>query len=270
MPVVIATNSREKCHVIGNWKMHGTFQHVADFFAELTKVNSAPWTQLVDAAICPPFVYLADTAQAIKNLPWVSLGAQDVSEYANGPYTGQVSASMLLDTHCRYAIVGHSERRQFCHDTDDVVAKKFMAAKRAGLTPILCVGETLEQRENNQTESVILEQIKVLLDKEGIAAFSGSMIAYEPIWAIGTGKTASPEQAQAVHHLLRATLAEYDATLANKLPILYGGSVKPNNANDLFAMPDIDGALVGGASLMASDFIALCEAGAKRTIEAKG
>lgn len=270
MPVVMQTDDRKKCHIIGNWKMHGSKQHVHEFFTKLTEEKEVSWTQSVHAAICPPFVYLSDVAQAIKGLSWLSLGAQDVSEFANGAYTGQVSAEMLVDAHCRYVIVGHSERRQFCHDSDEIVAKKFLAAKRAGLTPILCVGETLEQREQNKTESVILSQIQTLLSTEGIQAFSGAMIAYEPIWAIGTGKTATTEQAQAVHHLLRATLAEYDATLARSLPILYGGSVKPSNAKALFEMPDIDGALVGGASLLASDFMALCEAGATRTIEAKG
>lgn len=261
MPVVMHIDSREKCHVIGNWKMHGHVKHITEFFNELKNLNQISSTSSVQGAICPPFPYLADVMLAIRDIDWMALGAQDVSEFENGPYTGQVSATMLADKQCRYVIVGHSERRQFCGETNEVVAKKFMIAKRAGLTPILCVGETLAEREANKTESVILSQIKSILDTHGIGAFSGAMIAYEPIWAIGTGKTATPEQAQGIHHLLRVTLGEYDATLAASLPILYGGSVKPSNAKELFEMTDIDGALVGGASLNATDFMALCEAG---------
>lgn len=255
---------RKVCHVIGNWKMQGSHQHVADFFNELAKTKEVVWSNDVRAVICPPYPYLAETAQAMKRCQGMFLGAQDVSEFENGAYTGQVSASMLLDSGCHYVIVGHSERRQYCDETDAIIAKKFLHAKKAGLIPILCVGETLAQREQNQTESVILSQLQALLT-EGIAVFSEAIIAYEPVWAIGTGKTATPEQAEAVHHLIRTTLAEYDATLADKVPLLYGGSVKPGNAEALFAMQNIDGALVGGASLLASDFIALCKAGAKCT-----
>lgn len=255
---------RKICHVVGNWKMQGTRQHVLDFFNELAKTKDIAWTKEIRAVICPPYPYLTETTQAMQHCQGMFSGAQDVSEFENGAYTGQVSASMLLDNGSRYVIVGHSERRQYCHETDAIVAKKFLVAKRAGLIPILCVGETLAQREQDQTESVILSQLEVLLG-EGAAVFSDAIIAYEPVWAIGTGKTASPEQAQAVHHLIRSTLAEYDASLASRVPLLYGGSVKPGNAEALFAMEDIDGALVGGASLLASDFIALCKAGAKCT-----
>lgn len=243
--------------------MQGSRQHVADFFNELAKTKEVIWSE-IRAVICPPYPYLVETAQVMQQGSGLFLGAQNVSEFENGAYTGQVSAAMLLDSGCRYVIVGHSECRQYCHETDLIIAKKFLLAKRAGLIPILCVGETLAQREQDKTESVMLSQIRSLLD-EGIEVFSDAIIAYEPVWAIGTGKTASPEQAQAVHHLIRTTLAEYDSTLASRIPLLYGGSVKPSNAEALFAMQDIDGALVGGASLSASDFVALCKAGAKCT-----
>lgn len=255
--------NRKVCHVIGNWKMQGSRQHVTDFFNELAKTKEIAWSE-IHAVICPPYPYLTETAELMQSCQRMFLGAQNVSEFENGAYTGQVSARMLLDSCCRYVIVGHSECRQYGHETDLIIAKKFLLAKRVGLIPILCVGETLAQREQNQIESVILSQLKGLLS-EGIAVFSDAIIAYEPVWAIGTGKTASPEQAQAVHHLIRTTLAEYDSTLADRIPILYGGSVKPSNAEALFVMQDIDGALVGGASLSASDFIALCKVGAKCT-----
>lgn len=255
---------RKICHVVGNWKMQGSRQHVLDFFNELAKTKEIGWSQDIRAVICPPYPYLAETAQAMQACQGMFLGAQDVSEFQNGAYTGQVSGAMLLDSGCRYVVVGHSERRQYCYENDAIVARKFLLAKREGLIPILCVGETLAEREQNKTESVILSQLQVLLAEGGLV-FSDAIIAYEPVWAIGTGKTASPEQAQAVHHLIRSTLAEYDASLASRVPLLYGGSVKPGNAEALFAMEDIDGALVGGASLLASDFIALCKAGAKCT-----
>lgn len=253
---------RRVSYVIGNWKMQGSRQHVFDFFNELANFDNNEWKAVVRAVLCPSFPYLVDVAHAAHAMDGVWLGAQDVSQFNNGAYTGQVSAAMLLENQCRYVIVGHSERRQYCGETDEVVSTKFMVAKAAGLVPILCVGETLEQREANKTESVIVTQIQTLLE-QGVDVFSGAILAYEPVWAIGTGRTATPEQAQAVHHLLRTTLAEYDATLAERLPILYGGSVKPGNAEALFKMQDIDGALVGGASLLASDFVALCRAGAK-------
>ncbi len=256
--------SRKNCYIVGNWKMQCSRQQVIDFFNELTKEKNTAWMGSVQPAICPPYPYLDQVAHSLKNFPEIILGAQDVSEFENGAYTGQVSAGMLFDNHCRYVIVGHSERRQYCHETDEEIARKFLMAKKVGLIPILCVGETLEQRENDKTELVVLSQIRLLLE-HGVGVFEDAMIAYEPVWAIGTGKTATPEQAQAVHHLLRTTLAEYDATLAKTIPILYGGSVKPSNAEALFSMQDIDGGLVGGASLLASDFIALCKAGAKCT-----
>ncbi|MGD9592194.1 MAG: triose-phosphate isomerase [Candidatus Berkiella sp.] len=248
----------KKLSVIGNWKMHGANAQVKEFTEALANLDK-PINSNHEIAICPPFPYLSYAALEFKKVPGLKLGAQDVSAHPGGAYTGQVSAQMLIEMGCQYVIVGHSERRQFNHETDDEIATKFMAAKTAGLTPILCVGETNEQRQAQLTDRVVTSQLNALLSR-GIEVFDKAMIAYEPIWAIGTGLTATPEQAQAVHGLLRQTLAKYDATLAKTLPILYGGSVKASNAQGLFAMPDIDGALVGGASLNANDFIAISNA----------
>lgn len=246
--------------IIGNWKMHGSKLQIDAFFNGLgEKLKKQPNLLKCEAAICPPFIYLAQAAKLLEQAPGIKLGAQDVSEFEQGAYTGQIGANMLKEQGCRYVIVGHSERRQYCHETDEEIANKFIAAKSAGLMPILCVGETQEQRQNKQTSSVVVDQLKVILTREGAGGFHHALIAYEPIWAIGTGLTATPEQAQQIHGLLRQTIAEYDATVAMGLPILYGGSVKPSNAQALLTMPDIDGALVGGASLEAEDFLAICE-----------
>ncbi len=250
-----------KFTVVGNWKMHGSKAHLKEFVAAIAESKVLSNSQS-SAVVCPPFPYLetaaalmATTAQALQ------LGAQDVSAHQLGAFTGQVEANMLIEVGCKYVIVGHSERRQYNNETDEQIAEKFLSAKAAGLIPILCVGETKEQRLAQQTDEIIVGQLQALL-KSGIGVFENAIIAYEPIWAIGTGLTATPEQAQAVHLLLRQTLAEYDAALANNLSILYGGSVKANNAQGLFAMPDIDGALVGGASLNANEFIQIIAAGA--------
>ncbi|MFI4937305.1 MAG: triose-phosphate isomerase [Candidatus Berkiellales bacterium] len=253
-----------KLHVIGNWKMHGSKQHVAAFCTEIANApskHSSKHLAKVEVAICPPFVYLHQAAKLLAQIPAIKLGAQDLSRYESGAYTGQIAASMLVDIGCRYVIIGHSERRQYNHESNEEIAAKFFAAKSAGLIPILCVGETKEQRERNQTESIILEQIHAVLSQsqKGADCFNQALIAYEPVWAIGTGLTATPELAQAIHHLLRQTIAEYDANVAEQLPILYGGSVKASNATELFRMPDVDGALVGGASLQPTDFLAICE-----------
>lgn len=196
-------------------------------------------------AICPPFPFLSDVAEQLRGTP-VALGAQNVSEHVQGAYTGEVSAAMLKEMGCRYAIVGHSERRQIYGETDKQVAAKFAAASGAGLTPILCVGETLAEREAGKTEEVVARQL-------GAVAFKDGVLAYEPVWAIGTGKNATPEQAQAVHAFLRKKVPQ-DTT------ILYGGSVKAQNASAIFAMPDVDGGLIGGASLVAEDFLAILKA----------
>ncbi|MBS0289344.1 MAG: triose-phosphate isomerase [Proteobacteria bacterium] len=245
--------------VVGNWKMHGSNAHLMEYTSVLAAQAKNKFFSLLDVVICPPFPYLEKTASVLADVQGASLGAQDVSAHQPGAFTGQVSASMLVDIGCRYVIVGHSERRQFNQESDLEIAGKFLAAQSAGLIPILCIGETKEQRLANLTDSVVINQLQPLLG-HGIGVFEKAIIAYEPIWAIGTGLTATPEQAQAIHHLLRRTLAEYDAGLADSLPILYGGSVKQNNAGALFAMPDIDGALVGGASLNAQEFLAICAA----------
>ena len=190
----------------------------------------------------------------------MAFGAQDVSANDKGAYTGEVSAGMLKDIGCVYGLVGHSERRQYHAETSERVAAKFFAAKQAGLTPILCVGETLEEREAGQTEARIREQLAPLLAQGGAEAFAGAVVAYEPVWAIGTGKTATPEQAQAVHAFIRGEIAARDAKIAGLLPILYGGSCKPDNASALLSQPDVDGGLVGGASLVARDFLAIAAA----------
>ena len=210
-------------------------------------------------AVCVPFPYLAQ-AQASLTGSKLAWGAQNLSQYDKGAYTGEVSASMLLEFGCRYVIVGHSERRALFGETDAVVAAKFAAALAAGLTPILCVGETLEERDAGRAESVIARQLDAVIAGSGMAGLAKSVVAYEPVWAIGTGKTASPEQAQAVHAFIRRKLAALDADIAAALVIQYGGSVKAANAAELFSQLDIDGGLVGGASLDLDEFMAICQA----------
>ena len=212
----------------------------------------------LEYAVCAPFPYLGQVSAALSGsaLAW---GAQNISEHDAGAYTGEVSGAMLKEFGCRFAIVGHSERRALYGEDDARVAAKFIAAKHAGLTPILCVGETLEQRERGETDSVVGRQLDAVVAAAGAAALAGAVLAYEPVWAIGTGRNATPQQAQEVHAFARARLAARDKVLAG-LTILYGGSVKPGNARELFAMPDIDGGLIGGASLVAEDFIAICAA----------
>ena len=245
--------------VAGNWKMNGSAASnkalLDGIKAGLVAVAST------DVAVCPPFVYLRDVAEQLQGTT-VALGAQNLSEQTAGAYTGEISAAMLLDMDCRYVIVGHSERRAIYGESDALVAKKFAAARKAGLIPILCVGELLEEREAGTTEQVIARQLDAVLALEGIAAFAQAVVAYEPVWAIGTGKTASPDQAQEVHAFIRNKLAAQDATIADKLRILYGGSVKASNAVELFGMADIDGGLIGGAALQAEEFLAICRAGA--------
>jgi triosephosphate isomerase len=212
-----------------------------------------------EVAVCVPYPYLAQ-ARAVLEGSSVAWGAQDVSEHAQGAWTGEVSAAMLVDFACRYVLVGHSERRSFFGDTDAVVAAKFAAAHKAGLTPVLCVGESLAERESDITGEVVTRQIEAVLANSGVAAFARAVVAYEPVWAIGTGRTASPEQAQEVHALIRARFARDSAEVAAGLRILYGGSVKANNAAELLGQADIDGGLIGGASLVAADFLAICAA----------
>jgi len=245
-------------YVIGNWKMHGTTAQVDAFFSGLVN-EKHPDTLAVQGVICPPAVYLSQANHRLGQGTRFALGAQDVSEYESGAYTGQVSAQMLLEQGCRYVIVGHSERRALCGESCAIVARKFFAAKSAGLVPILCVGETQAARAAGTTAAVVKAQLQTLL-AHSPQAFEGALVAYEPVWAIGTGLSASPEDAQVVHDLLRRTIAEYDATIASGLALLYGGSVKASNVAALLAMPDIDGVLVGGASLKLTDFLAIYQA----------
>ena len=243
--------------VVGNWKMNGSLganRALLDaLIPALTPLRRAQF------AVCVPYPYLGQVSQQLDKSS-VAWGAQDVSQFDNGAYTGEVSASMLSDFRCRYVIVGHSERRALFGDTNEIVAAKFAAALKAGLTPILCVGETLAQREAGVTERTVAAQLDAVIEESGAKLLAHAVLAYEPVWAIGTGKTATPEQAQAVHAYLRGAVAKRDAQVAAELTVLYGGSVKASNAAQLFAMPDIDGGLIGGASLVAREFEAICAA----------
>jgi triosephosphate isomerase len=239
--------------VAGNWKMHGNHRANAELLAGI--IGARPFG--CDVAVCVPYPYLSETAVALagSDLRW---GAQDCSAHEQGAYTGEVSAAMLAEFGCRYVIVGHSERRQYHAETDQLVADKAKAALACGITPIVCVGETLAQREAGQTEAVVKRQLSAVIHALGHCA--GEMVvAYEPVWAIGTGRVATPEQAQSVHALLRAQLSAATAH-AGDMKILYGGSMKPDNAVSLLSQPDIDGGLIGGASLKAADFAAICRA----------
>lgn len=245
-----------KKFVAGNWKMHGSLATNPNL---LQGVRDGVAGLAVDVAVCVPYPYLEQVRNALSggNVAW---GAQDVSEHAQGAYTGEVSAAMLADFGCRYVIVGHSERRSYYGDTDALVAAKFEALQKADLVPILCVGETLDERERNVTAEVVTRQLEAVLTRCGVAALNKSVVAYEPVWAIGTGRTASPEQAQEVHALIRQRVARDNAEVANGLRILYGGSMKPGNAKELMGQADIDGGLIGGAALVATDFVAICAA----------
>ena len=233
--------------------MHGS----QAFNAELLLAIQARWQGVhrAEVAVCPPFVYLQQAAELLAESN-IELGAQNVSEYAEGAFTGEVSAPMLADWQCRYVIVGHSERRRLQGETDQQVAKKFMAARESELIPVLCVGESQQDRDADKALETIGRQLNAVIDVAGLESFRGAVVAYEPVWAVGTGKTASPEQAQDVHSFIRTQLG----ALGSSTRVLYGGSVKPANAQQLFAMADIDGALLGGASLNADEFIAICQA----------
>ena len=247
-----------KILVAGNWKMHGSSAMVASL---LDGLLAAPRIESVDLAVFPPFPYLAQ-AQAMLAGSGIELGAQTLNPIAQGAHTGEVSAPMLVDIGCRYVLVGHSERRTLYGESDEDVAARFAAALEHGIEPVLCVGETLQEREENSTEAVVERQLRAVLDPSGVEAFGRAVVAYEPVWAIGTGRTATPEQAQAVHAFIRDKIASRDDIIAGQLRILYGGSVNGSNAADLFAREDIDGGLVGGASLKAGDFLAIRDAAA--------
>ena len=243
--------------VAGNWKMHGDLAGNARRLDALKA--GLKFAEGVGYAVCVPYPYLHQAAAALGGSP-IAWGAQNVSEHDSGAYTGEVSAAMLREFGCRYAIVGHSERRSLFGESDQQVAAKFAAARRGGLTPILCVGETLDERERGETERVVERQLEAVLADAGVAAVAEAVLAYEPVWAIGTGKTATPRQAQDVHAFIRESISRRDKPAAERVTILYGGSVKAANACELFAMPDIDGGLIGGASLAAEEFVAICAA----------
>lgn len=239
--------------------MNGTREQNAVLLRALT--DQVEVSDKATMLVCPPSVYIPEVCRQIKG-SGILLGAQNCSTEESGAYTGEVSAAMLNDVGCRYVIVGHSERRALYGESDSVVARKFLAAQKAGLIPVLCVGETLEEREQGVTNAVISRQLSTVLDLSGVEAFANAVVAYEPVWAIGTGKTASPEQAQEIHAFIRGLIGERDATIADSIQLLYGGSMKASNAAQLLGMPDVDGGLVGGASLQADEFIKIFEAAA--------
>jgi triosephosphate isomerase len=244
--------------VVGNWKLNGSAASNEKLLAAL--LREPPRNGSAACAVCVPFPYLAQ-AQGMLAGSAVAWGSQDLSRFDQGAYTGDVSGKMIAEFGSRYAIVGHSERRTVFGDTDAIVVEKFAAARRAGLTPIFCVGETLEEREAGRTEAVLARQVDALLGKSGAAGLDGAIVAYEPVWAIGTGKTATREQAEEAHVFIRGRIAAKEQpNIAAQLPILYGGSVKAANAAELFAMPNVDGGLVGGASLVAEEFVAIWQA----------
>ena len=243
--------------VVGNWKMHGNLaRNKALLEAVLAGVKDL---RGADYGVCVPYPYLAQAQSMLQgsNIAW---GAQNLSQHEQGAFTGAVAPGMLADFGCRYVIIGHSERRALFHESNEIAAAKFDAAIKFGMTPIFCVGETLQERENGVTEQVVAKQLEVVLNHAGAESVVKTVIAYEPVWAIGTGKTATPEQAQAVHAFIRQRVAKLDGAVAQGLKILYGGSMKPGNAAELMGMPDIDGGLIGGASLVAEEFVAICRA----------
>jgi triosephosphate isomerase len=243
--------------VAGNWKMNGSSASIKALLDGLLSGKAADGS--VEVAVCSPFVYIPLVADALQG-SGIVVGAQDIAKEEAGAFTGEVSGTMLKDVGCYYALIAHSERRALYGETNEVAAEKFAAALRDGLVPMLCIGETLEERESGATESVVEKQLAAIVDRCGADAFANAVIAYEPVWAIGTGKTASPEQAQAVHAFIRAWVAKHNADVAAKVQILYGGSMKGANAAELMAQPDIDGGLVGGASLDAEEFLTICRA----------
>lgn len=243
--------------VAGNWKMHGSRASVAELLGGI-KAGIGSITK-AEVAVCPPFPFLAATEEALQGSV-IAWGAQNLCTEASGAFTGEVAGSMLREFGCKYVIVGHSERRQYYGEDNQAVARKEAMARAEGLVPILCVGETLAQREGGITSEVVADQLDAVIKLSGVAAFGTTVIAYEPVWAIGTGLTATPDQAQEVHAFIRGRIAEKGADVADGVRILYGGSMKPDNAADLMAKPDIDGGLIGGASLKAKDFLSICAA----------
>mgnify|MGYP001820467281 FL=1 len=243
--------------VAGNWKMQGSREMAETLAGGITAgIGEAPPCAV---AVCPPYPYLDEVGKLLAASP-VELGAQNLAVEDEGAYTGEVAGGMLADFGCHFVIVGHSERRALYGEDDAMVAAKFLAAQRHGLVPILCLGETLEERESGVTENVVGRQLEAVIAAAGVSALGRAVIAYEPVWAIGTGRTASPDQAQEVHAFTRSLIANKDANIADSVQVLYGGSVKPANAAEIFSMPDVDGGLIGGASLEAESFLAICAA----------
>jgi len=243
--------------VAANWKMNGSLASIRLLLEGVCDGLQAGCD--AEVAICPPYVYLAEAAEKLKNTD-IKLGSQNSSHLESGAFTGEISADMLKDFSCVFAIVGHSERRAFYGENDDLVAEKFIRAQDAALVPILCVGEQLHERESGDTEAVIERQLNAVIKLASIEAFKNAVIAYEPVWAIGTGETATPEQAQEVHAFVRLLLARHDDAVADGIRILYGGSVKAANATEIFNMVDVDGGLIGGASLDVDEFLNICHA----------
>lgn len=244
--------------VAGNWKMNGTRAQATALVDAI--LRGVPPTNRHEMVVCPPFILIPLVAERLARTAMIVWGGQDLDTRPSGAYTGAVSGPMLRDYGCTYVIVGHSERRTHYGETDATVAAKFGVAQSAGLAPILCVGETLEEREAGVTQKVIKRQLDAVLDGHGVKSFNNAVIAYEPVWAIGTGRTATPEQAQDVHRFIRDRLVAADNSIAEKLRILYGGSVKADNADALFQQADIDGGLIGGAALKADEFLNICRA----------
>lgn len=242
--------------VAANWKMNGTLASLRPLVAE---VRAGAGDCRAEVVLCVPYPYLGEVAGGLSGSA-IALGAQNLSEHDAGAYTGEVSAAMLKDYNCRFVVVGHSERRALFGESDATVAAKFVQAIRSGLTPILCVGESLAERESGQTDSVVARQLDRVIHEAGIGQFARAVVAYEPVWAIGTGRTATPEQAQEVHAFIRLRLARHDDGVADALRILYGGSVKGDNAGAIFSMADVDGGLIGGASLKGAEFVGICRA----------
>ncbi|KGK01050.1 triose-phosphate isomerase [Thalassotalea sp. ND16A] len=243
--------------IIGNWKMNGSLTENEKLLNTIS--TSLITIEGIEIVVCPPSLYMAQVKQQLSKTK-IKHGAQNVSEFQSGAYTGEISTSMLGELGCCFVLLGHSERRALYHENDAQIADKFSAAVKANIRPVLCVGETLSQRQCGETFSVIAKQIKTVIEQVGIEAFAQAVVAYEPVWAIGTGETATPEQAQAVHANIRHQLAEYDVNIANRIHIIYGGSVNASNAQALFMQQDIDGGLVGGASLNSDEFVKICQA----------
>ena len=246
-----------RAFVVGNWKMNGRRDSSRELLRRLLQGIAS--TETVDIGVCVPYVFIPEASELLANSP-IMLGSQNVADKESGAFTGEVSGTMLVEYGCRLAIVGHSERRALYGESSELVAGRYQQAIASGLIPILCVGETLAQREQGLTFDVVDSQLSPVLNLAGVASLRHAVIAYEPVWAIGTGKTATTDQAQEVHGMIRNRIAELDQEVADGLRILYGGSVKPENASELFKMTDIDGGLIGGASLDADSFLSICNA----------